>query len=303
MNTTTGASPYPSPVAASRPLSSLNPASEAGVRVAAGDPEREQPAVSWAAIICGAVVASAISLVLIALGTGLNLASVSPWAGIGVTSTTFTAMTAIWFIVIQWVASGLGGYLSGRLRTKWVGVHTHEVFFRDTAHGFATWALASLVVAFALSTTIASILSGGGRLAALAGATTADSRSVGTLSSYALDLLLRGSTSNSTSQPDLRPEALRMVSYGLTREEGVPSTDRTYLAAQVAARTGVSQGEAQQRVDAFIASAKETADQTRKATAAAAVFTAVSMLIGAFIACVAAALGGLRRDAPVPVVA
>jgi hypothetical protein len=233
----------------------------------------------------------------------LNLASVSPWAGIGVTSTTFTAMTAIWFIVIQWVASGLGGYLSGRLRTKWVGVHTHEVFFRDTAHGFATWALASLVVAFALSTTIASILSGGGRLAALAGATTADSRSVGTLSSYALDLLLRGSTSNSTSQPDLRPEALRMVSYGLTREEGVPSTDRTYLAAQVAARTGVSQGEAQQRVDAFIASAKETADQTRKATAAAAVFTAVSMLIGAFIACVAAALGGLRRDAPVPVVA
>jgi hypothetical protein len=105
----------------------------------AGDPAHtpESPisAISWAAITGGAFATAALSLILLALGSGFGLASVSPWPNSGASVTTFTAMTAIWLIIVQWFSSGLGGYLTGRLRTKWVGVHTHEVFFRDTAHG------------------------------------------------------------------------------------------------------------------------------------------------------------------------
>jgi hypothetical protein len=95
-------------------------------------------------MISGFLPAAALTLILLALGSGFGLASVSPWPSSGASVTTFTVMTAIWLIIVQWVSSGLGGYLTGRLRTKWVGVHTHEVFFRDTAHGFLAWAVAAV---------------------------------------------------------------------------------------------------------------------------------------------------------------
>ena len=114
-------------------------------------------AISWAAIIGGAFATAALSLILLALGSGFGLASVSPWPNSGASVTTFTAMTAIWLIIVQWLSSGLGGYLTGRLRTKWVGVHTHEVFFRDTAHGFSAWAVAMIVGAAVLASAVSSL--------------------------------------------------------------------------------------------------------------------------------------------------
>src|SRR3981189_3715567 len=96
---------------------------------------RGASAVSWPAIVAGAFVAASVSLVLFALGSGLGFASISPWPGHGVSATTFAVTTAIWLIVMQWVSSGFGGYITGRLRTRWIGTHTHEVFFRDTGHG------------------------------------------------------------------------------------------------------------------------------------------------------------------------
>src|ERR1022692_2649216 len=88
--------------------------------------EPAKSAVSWAAILAGAATAVAASLIMLAIGAGLGLASVSPWANVGASLTTFTVMTAIWLIMTQWVASGLGGYLTGRLRTRWSGTHKHE---------------------------------------------------------------------------------------------------------------------------------------------------------------------------------
>src|SRR5450631_187729 len=135
-------------------------------------PESTQSAVSWAAIISGAVVAAAVSLILVALGSALGLSSISPWPG-GASATTFTVMAAIWLVVTQWVASGFGGYLTGRLRTKWVATHTHEVFFRDTAHGFVAWSLATVLTAALLVSAASSLAAGGARLAGTAGATAA----------------------------------------------------------------------------------------------------------------------------------
>jgi hypothetical protein len=79
-------------------------------------------AIPWTAIIGGAFAAATLSLILLAFGSGFGLASVSPWPHAGASVTTFTAMTAIWLVIVQWISSALGGYLTGRLRTKWVGV-------------------------------------------------------------------------------------------------------------------------------------------------------------------------------------
>jgi hypothetical protein len=263
-------------------------------------------AVSWAAIFAGAFVAAASSLVLVSLGSGFGLASISPWPNSGASVTTFTAMTAVWLIVVQWFASGLGGYLAGRLRTKWAGTHTHEVFFRDTAHGFITWAVATILVVGFLASAASSALSGGIR----AGATVAAGASQGTttaaaqIAPYDIDMLFRssGADSNTNNGADSRAEAARILANGIASAD-VPTTDRTYLANLVSARAGISQEDAQKRVDAAIARAKaadvkarQAADAARKAASEATIFTALSMLVGAFIACIAAALGGQRRD-------
>lgn len=263
--------------------------------------ESSQSAISWAAIIAGAVVAAATSLLLIALGAGLDLASISPWSGSGATATTFTVMTAIWFIVIQWLASAFGGYLTGRLRTKWVNTHTHEVFFRDTAHGLVTWALATVLTAAVLTSTAASLVAGGVHTATTiaSGAAAGNARGGAAAGGYDLDVLFRGgaaeANSSATSASDPHAEAMRILANGLA-SRGVPAADRAYLAGLVAARTGISQADAEQRVDTFITRSKEAADSARKTASAITVFTAISMLIGAFIACVAAAIGGGRRD-------
>src|SRR3978361_1620330 len=105
-------------------------------------PESARSAVAWAAVLAGAVVAIATTLILIALGSGLGFAAASPWPGAAPAAETFAITAGIWLIVTQWLASALGGYMTGRLRTKWTSVHSHEVFFRDTAHGLLSWAVA-----------------------------------------------------------------------------------------------------------------------------------------------------------------
>jgi hypothetical protein len=236
-------------------------------------------AASWPSIIAGAFVAASATLILVTLGSGIGLASISPWHGHGVTVTTFAVTGAIWLILTQWVSAGLGGYIAGRLRTRWVGTHTHEVFFRDTAHGLITWAVATVLVAVVLSS---SLMSGAGAM-----------QSSGTpspVSAYSIDKLFR-SAGSSTPSSDIRMETGHIIANALV-DGNVPDADRGYLVDQVAVRTGTSKADAQTRVDGLIA----TVMQARKAAAKTSIFLALSMLVGAFIACVAAALGGRLRD-------
>ncbi|THD34614.1 MAG: hypothetical protein E7773_14500 [Sphingomonas sp.] len=102
---------------------------------------------AWSAVTAGTVAAIALTIALLTLGTAFGLASASPWPGVGAHPTTFTIGTGIWLIVTQWVSAAAGGYLAGRLRTRWHGLHTDEVFFRDTAHGLLTWATATVIMA------------------------------------------------------------------------------------------------------------------------------------------------------------
>src|SRR5665811_701465 len=122
-------------------------------------------AVSWGAIVAGAAAAAALSLILLVLCTGLGLSSVSPWAHNGIGAATFGVSTILWVTLTQLVASAMGGYLAGRLRTKWVAVHTDEVYFRDTTHGFLAWAVASLATAALLTSVFGAMFRGGIQLA------------------------------------------------------------------------------------------------------------------------------------------
>jgi len=274
-------------------------------------------AVSWGAIIGGAFVIASIGLLLAALGSGLGLATVSPWPNSGVSATTFGVMTAIWLIVVQWLSSALGGYVAGRLRTRWTGLHTDEVHFRDTAHGFLAWAVAAVLTAAVLASAVSSLVGGAARGAtSLAGSAVqgaAQGASQGATqngggsvdpSAYLVDSLFRRQQPDASGNAqDVRGEASRILLSGI-RSGDVPAADKTYLTQLVAARTGLSQEEAQKRVDDVIAKAKEAeakarqaADTARKAATYLSLFTAFSMLIGAFIAAVAGKIGGDHRDA------
>jgi len=264
-------------------------------------------AVSWPAIIAGAVVAVATSLVLLAIGSGFGLAVASPWANAGATALTLSVGAAIWLIVIQWISSAAGGYLTGRLRTRWHGVHTHEVFFRDTAHGFLAWSLATVVTAALLSSAVVTSIGAGAHAMYAEAAMSRDHGSppdgVAAPFAYDVDFLFRAAHPvDATSGADAHMQAARILEAGV-KNAAVPADDAAYLAQLVVAQTGLAAAEAQQRVSTVIAreqaavvQAKQAADKARETVATLSILTALSMLIGALIASLAAALGGQLRD-------
>jgi hypothetical protein len=272
-----------------------------GVALAVVPPSGKHAA-SWPAIVAGAFVAIAVTLILLAVGSGIGFASVSPWPGHGASVTTFAITTAIWLVVTQWISAAMGGYIAGRLRTRWIGTHAHEIFFRDTAHGLITWAVATVVVAVVAAGAVSSTADV---------AQTAMPAVSAQGSPYGIDRMFRpartASGANSTMPvatfvTDPRLEAAHIAGNAMV-SGSVPEADRSYLVEQVVSRTGASAAEAQTRVDAFINSTLQTqskikadADSARKAAAEASIYLALSLLIGAFIASVSAALGGRLRD-------
>lgn len=282
--------------------------------------ESSSTAVSWGPIIAGAFAASTLTFILMLLGSGLGLSMVSPWSGAGASVTTFAVSTAIWLIVVQWLSSGVGGYLAGRLRTKWVGIHTDEVYFRDTAHGFLAWALATLLVVGVLGSALTSMLGSGVQAASTvvsgaamgasagASANAGGGASIDNATSYLVDSLFRPAdasrlaAANPQNDAAAASQASRILIASAAAGE-VSADDKTYLSQLVAARTGLSEADAKARVDAILTKAeeakvkaKQAADTARKASATFALLGALSLVIGAFIASAAAALGGRQRD-------
>lgn len=277
--------------------------------------EASKPAIAWGPIFAGAFAAVAATLVLMLLGSGLGLTLISPWSAESASLTTIAASTAIWIVVVQWLSSALGGYLSGRLRTKWVGIHSDEVLFRDTAHGFMAWATATLIVIggvglhstmwFGAGTQVAASVAGGAANAAGQAAQTSNQTD---MTGYLVDSLFRPTdparlaAAGPEANQAASAEAARILTLGAVQGE-IAQEDRTYLAGLVAARTGLSQPDAEARVaailtkaDEFKAKVQRAADEARKASATAAILGALSMAVGAFIAAAAGAFGGRQRD-------
>lgn len=279
-------------------------------------------AVSWGAIFAGAVIAMATSAMLVTGGTGLGFLSMSPWQDEGASGEALAIGTVLWLLFSQIVAYGLGGYVAGRLRAKWHDAPGHEVHFRDTAHGFAVWALSALVAMTLLGSTVASVVSGtakmgaqlagagaGAMTAAVGGAAAGGAASGDGMPSmdYFTDALLRPDTpSPATGQGDVRQEVSRILTRSATRGE-LTEADRNYLVKLISQRTGVDEAAAQQRikqiadevrktVDETAQKAREAADTARKAAAAFALWAFASLLVGAFVSIFAAAMGGRARE-------
>jgi hypothetical protein len=254
--------------------------------------------VSWGAVFAGAFVAAALALALLALGTGIGLSAVSPWSNAGASASTIGWTAILWMILMQLIAASIGGYLAGRLRTKWVSVHTHEVYFRDTAHGFLVWAVGLVITAAFLTSAAATLVGSAARASAPAASAAAAGPSRASLgpNGYFVDTLLR--TSSSTSGPDdasVRGEIGLIFAHGLSKGS-LPPADKSYLAQVVAAKTGVGAPEAEKRVDDAFAGAQQSADNARKAVAHSMYWTFLALLIGAFCASLAATIGGKQRD-------
>jgi hypothetical protein len=259
----------------------------------------EEPAVagiSWAAVLAGAVTSLALTLVLLSLGAGLGFSAVSPWSNSGVSATTFEIGTGLYFIVMAMISSALGGYLAGRLRNRWIGVQTTEVHFRDTAHGFLAWALASVLGAILLASPATSLISG---MTAGAMQSAASSQS-GPMDIY-VDTLLRRDTpaadnAANAGGAETRRELARLLAADFRNGAEPSPADRGYLAKVVAARTGLNQADADKRVNDTITQIKSDLDKARKAAMKLAIWLTLSLFIGAFAAALAATEGGGLRD-------
>lgn len=295
----------------------MNAANELRVGNVVQAVESGQGAVSWGSVLGGAVAAAALSLILLALGSGLGLSSISPWAYEGASATTLGVSAIVWLLLMSALASGLGGYLAGRLRVKWSDVDADEAFFRDTAHGLLAWAVATVVSAAILTSAASSMV--GVAVKTGAAVTTA---AVGTVAAtgaatsggpdatqnYYVDMLFRSDRplEAGASTDAARREATAILANALMQGE-LSQGDRAYLAQMVAARTGLSPADAEQRVtktataaklaaDAAAAKAREAADAARKVSAYTALWIFVSLLLGAFCAAFAATTGGRQRD-------
>jgi hypothetical protein len=255
--------------------------------------------VSWAAIAAGAVASAALTLILVAFGAGIGLSSISPWAGSGVSATTFKIGSGIYLVIVAVMASAVGGFLAARLRTRWTGLNSNEVFFRDTAHGLLAWAFATVLSASVLGALITHIASGG-----LSAAATATATASANPAALYIDKLLRPdpaaqppAASPATGSADpMREELSRLWTAGFREGNDLSAPDRAYVARIVAGRTGLPQAEAEKRVSEVISEAKTAADRARKAAAQLSLWLTASLLFGAFAASLAAIEGGQLRD-------
>ena len=285
-------------------------------------------AVSWGAIFAGAAAAAALSLILLVLGTGLGLSVISPWAHQSVSASSVGVSTIVWLTLTQLAASAIGGYLAGRLRTRWTAIHQDEAYFRDTAHGLLAWAVSTLVTAALLASVVGSIVGVGAQTAAtaataaggLAATTAAVSASElakpnqdSARNGYFTDSLFRTTASpTSAASTNAAPSALPLGEVSRIFMNTLPTgalqaEDAKYVGQLVAQRTGLSQQDAEKRVNDTYArmqarlqetetAARSAADSARKASAYAALWLFISLLAGAFVASWTATLGGRQRD-------
>jgi hypothetical protein len=251
--------------------------------------------VSWGAVIAGAFVATALWLIMLALGAGFGLSTVSPWSNIGASASTAGTVAIVWLILTELIASSMGGYLAGRLRTKWHIIHNDEVHFRDTANGFLVWAVAVVMTGGFLGAAAVS-MAGGVATSSEASMGTGDGSQSNGLSgtAYFVDRLFRSDRPATENDP-VRAEAGRIFAHVLLRNDA-PAADTAYLGQLVGARAGLNSEDAGKRVSDTIAEARQTEDNARKATAHLLLWIFLALLIGAFCSSYAATIGGRQRD-------
>ena len=298
---------------------------------AAKDPalfaHQHEGAVSWGAVLAGGVGAAAFALILLTLGTGLGLASISPWSTGASNAKAFGFAAVVWVCVTSILTSGLGGYLAGRLRRRWLAVDVDEIHFRDTAHGFLSWAVATLFTVAILTSVVSGVVRTGAQTAATtaaaSGSVTMETMQRGNPATgmntwplgYFVDSLFRmpagaplpAAAAATGSNETPRAETARIFLNSAATGDPLSPEDTGYLSQLVAQRTGLAPQAAQarvmttyarllQKIAALNAAAKNAADEARKVTIGISLWLFVSLLMGAFSASLMATYGGRVRQ-------
>lgn len=255
--------------------------------------------ISWSAVFAGALAALGLSIVLVVLGSAFGFGAMSPFSDDGLSATTIGIVTIVWLILTQIFASVAGGYIAGRTRVRW-SIHQDEVFFRDTVHGFLTWAVASGAM-FGM----AALAAGGGAFTATAVTSAAIESADGAPSPASLitDRLYRAPGADPETLAASREEAGRLIVSTIDDEFEMTPDDRNWLIEDVGERADIDRNAAEARVSTALSDitvareeAREAVDTARAASTALAIATALAMMIGAFVACLGAVFGGRERD-------
>jgi hypothetical protein len=274
--------------------SNLDSPSVRDIGLARAGSEIHSSGVSWSAVIGGAFVAAAFYLILLALGAGLELSSLSPWSNGGVSESNLTNLAIAWLVLSEIIASALGGYLTGRQRVRWPLVHTDEVYFRDTANGFLAWAVA-LVIGATLLASAATFMVGHAAQFPPKAETSAVASDLAEPNGYFVDTLFRSAHAEQDNRDAVKAEGARIFSHAL-RQDQIPAADRSYLAQLIAGKTGISQSQAEGRISEVVTDARATDDAARKRSARLLIWLFFALIMGAFSASYAALVGGRQRD-------
>jgi hypothetical protein len=277
---------------------------------------------SWSAAIAGAFTGTAVTLITIALGSGIGLSFASPY-GAGASATSLTIGAAIWLLMAETFGFAVGGYMAARLRSPALDGVPGETTFRDAAQGFLVWGMGVVVTAAALAFMAVIGAGASARVAAgISSGTAAQSEPTSANpAEYYVDLLFRPGSGAATAggQPntvgaggqgalnnETRAEVMRVLAHGIA-QGGLDANDRSHLADLVSAPTGLPPDQAQQRVATVETQSrdaiKSAADKTAKAVAYFSFWTFMALLFGAMAATLAAIEGGQLRDAEGRIVA
>jgi hypothetical protein len=278
--------------------------------------------VEWGAVIAGAFLAAAISFVLLTFGAAIGLSAVSPWPNSGASAKVIASVAVFWAMAQQIGAFMAGGYVAGRMRSRW-HESGHEADFRDGLHGALVWAVGVVIGAALFLSTTGSVAKTGtevaGGAAALAGTSTSDPMDA------VLDSLTRPATvaqagpaapapSAATPPPgtpgtqraravapgdETRAEMSRIMASAVVNGS-LSGEQRAYLVQLAAQRAGIPQQEAERRVDQAFNAAREAADKARRAGILTGFVTAASLVLSLGAAWWAAVRGGNHRDNSIP---
>jgi hypothetical protein len=301
------------------------------VRPAAVGAAPGQGFVEWGPVFAGGAMAAAVSFVLLTFGAAIGLSFVSPWSNAGASTRVIASIAIFWTMAQQIGAAMIGGYIAGRMRSRWGELNEHEVEFRDGLHGGLVWAVGLIIAAGLAFSTVGAVAKSGldavGRAASIA----AENPDV---LGYQADVLLRSagvrvaaapsspaspssataqaatpSATSLTSAPpqagtnQQRDEIVRILGKSVAAG-GLSDQDSSYLSALVSQRTGLSQADAEKRVrDAYAEAShatKEAADKARRAAILTGFVTATGLLVALAAAWWAAQRGGHHRDNSIP---
>src|SRR6476659_8680833 len=267
--------------------------------------------VAWGAVVAGAFLAAAISFVLLTFGAAIGLSATSPWPNSGVSAKVIASIAVFWAMAQQIGAFMAGGYVAGRMRSRWHETG-HEADFRDGLHGGLVWAVGVVIGAALFLSTAGSVAKTGAETAGGAAAAASASN---------LDSMLRPTTvaqagtppaatppasQPTTSRPrtaasadETRAEMSRLLSSAVATGS-LSGESRAYLVQIVAQRAGIPQQEAERRVDQAFNAAREAADKARRAGILTGFVTAASLVLSLGAAWWAAVRGGNHRDNSIP---